>query len=66
MEAEIRFTPESLATPDVRADPYPAYRQLRPQSPFLYPYLPAGIAPGMDEPVADGPLTAAGCGRTAR
>jgi cytochrome P450 len=51
MEAEIRFTPESLSTPDVRADPYPAYRQLRPQSPFLYPYLPAGIAPGLDEPV---------------
>src|SRR5262249_54254033 len=27
------------------------YRQLRPQSPFLYPYLPAGIAPGLGEPV---------------
>ena len=51
METEIRFTPESLSTPDVRADPYPAYRQLRPQSPFLFPYLPAGIAPGLDEPV---------------
>jgi cytochrome P450 len=51
MEAEVRFTPESLATPDVRADPYPAYRQLRPQSPFVYPYIPAGLAPGMDEPV---------------
>jgi cytochrome P450 len=51
METEIRFTPESLSTPDVRADPYPAYRQLRPQSPFLFPYLPAGIAPGLNEPV---------------
>src|SRR5262249_14177062 len=51
MEAAILFTPESLATPDVRADPYPAYRQLRPRTPFLYPYLPAGLAPGMDEPV---------------
>jgi cytochrome P450 len=51
MDAEIRFTPESLATPDVRVDPYPAYRHLRPQSPFLYPYLPAGMAPGLDEPV---------------
>jgi cytochrome P450 len=51
MEAEVRFTPESLATPDVRADPYPAYRQLRPQSPFLYPCIPSGIAPGMDKPV---------------
>jgi cytochrome P450 len=51
MQEQIRFTPESLVTPDVRADPYPAYRQLRPQSPFLYPYLPAGLAPGQDDPV---------------
>jgi cytochrome P450 len=51
MDPEVRFTPESLATPDVRADPYPAYRKLRPHSPFLYPYLPAGMAPGLDEPV---------------
>src|SRR5262245_3560635 len=51
MEDETRFTPESLATPDVRADPYPAYRHLRPRTPFLYPYLPAGLAPGLDEPV---------------
>lgn len=51
METEIHFTPDSLVTPDVLADPYPAYDALRPRSPFRYPYLPAGIAPGMTEPV---------------
>ncbi len=51
MDTSILFTPDSLITPEVLADPYPAYRQLCPNSPLLYPYLPAGIAPHIDKPV---------------
>ncbi|MBI3300854.1 MAG: cytochrome P450 [Deltaproteobacteria bacterium] len=33
------------------ADPYPTYRQLRDQTPAEYVFLPAGIVPGLDEPL---------------
>ena len=51
MDTGIRYTPDSLVTPEVLAEPYEAFRQLRPQSPLLYPYLPAGIAPHITKPV---------------
>jgi cytochrome P450 len=51
MSSNPFYSPESLATRDVIAYPYPAYHQLRPISPVQYPHLPAGIAPGIDEPL---------------
>jgi len=33
------------------ANPYPAYLEMRPQSPMLMEFLPAGIVPGLDEPL---------------
>ena len=44
-------TPDYLATREVIADPYPAYRQLRDRSPFNYVFLPAGTVPGIDQPI---------------
>ena len=44
------ITPDYLSTREVIADPYPAYRQLRDQSPFNYLDLPAGTVPGVDQP----------------
>jgi hypothetical protein len=32
-------------------DPYPTYRQLRDQTPTEYVFLPAGLVPGIDEPM---------------
>ena len=36
MTAAVTFSPNDLLTPAVAADPYPAYRQLRDQSPVSY------------------------------
>jgi hypothetical protein len=48
---ETIITPDQLATPEVIADPYPAYRQLRDRSPFNYVVLPAGAVPGIEQPL---------------
>jgi cytochrome P450 len=45
------IAPDQLSTPEVIADPYPAYRQLREQSPVNYTFIPAGALPDLDEPV---------------
>jgi cytochrome P450 len=45
------ITPDYLSTREVVADPYPAYRQLRDQSPFNYLDLPAGTVPGIEGPL---------------
>jgi cytochrome P450 len=45
------FAPDQLSTREVVADPYPAYRQLRDQSPFNYLDLPAGTVPGIEGPI---------------
>lgn len=45
------FAPDQLSTPEVIADPYPAYRQLRDQSPVNYVFIPAGALPDLDEPI---------------
>jgi hypothetical protein len=50
METPI-FAPDQLTTPAVFVNPYPAYRQLRDQSPFNYLALPPGTIPGFDEPI---------------
>src|SRR6516225_11422064 len=49
MDAVI--TPDYLSTREVIADPYPAYRQLRDQSPFNYVDFPAGVVPGIEGPI---------------
>ena len=49
MEAVI--TPDQLSAQDLMADPYPVYRALRERSPFNYVDLPAGLIPGIDEPL---------------
>ena len=51
METTPRFTPDQLSTPAVIANPYPAYEQLRDQSPVNYVDLPPGTVLGLDEPV---------------
>ena len=45
------FAPDQLSTPEVIADPYPAYWQLRDQSPVNYVFIPAGALPDLDEPI---------------
>jgi cytochrome P450 len=51
METTPVFTPDQLMTSAVIADPYPAYRQLRDQSPFNFVAVPSGVVPGIDEPM---------------
>jgi hypothetical protein len=51
METPHIFTPHQLMTPAVFANPYPAYRQLRDQSPFNYLAVRPGTLPGLDEPI---------------
>ena len=45
------ITADQLSTPDVIANPYPYYRELREHSPVNYVFLPAGAVSGIDEPV---------------
>lgn len=33
------------------ADPYPTYQQMRDQTPMEMIFLPAGVVPGIDEPL---------------
>lgn len=40
-----------LATPEVIANPYPAYHEWRSQSPLHYRFLPAGAVMGFNEPI---------------
>ncbi len=42
---------DQLNSPAVIANPYPAYHQLREQSPLNYIFFPGGVAPGIDEPM---------------
>lgn len=51
METTPMFTPDQLMQPETIADPYPAYRQFRPQTPLNYVHVPGGIFPGVDEPL---------------
>jgi cytochrome P450 len=50
------ITPDQLSTPEVIADPFPAYRQLRDRSPVNYVFVPAGVVPGINEPLRSGAL----------
>lgn len=45
-QPEKPFCPDDLVTGAVVADPYPAYRALREQSPLRYLYIPDGSVPG--------------------
>ena len=45
------FEPEDLASPEIVADPFAAYGQLRDRGPFTYTHLPAGSVPGISEPM---------------
>ncbi len=47
---ETVFTADQLCTPEVIADPFPAYHQLRERSPFSY-VEPPGAIPGIVEPI---------------
>ncbi|NOS78931.1 MAG: cytochrome P450 [Nitrospira sp.] len=47
----LPITADQLSTPDVIANPYPWYHELREQSPLNYEFLPAGAVSGMNEPV---------------
>ena len=42
---------DQLSIPEVIANPYPYYRELREHSPVNYVFLPAGAVSGIDEPV---------------
>jgi cytochrome P450 len=48
---DTAITPDYISTREMIADPYPAYRQLRDQSPFNYIDLPAGVVPGIEGPI---------------
>lgn len=45
------ITADQLSTPDVIANPYPYYRELRRHTPLDYMFLPAGTVAGIDEPI---------------
>ena len=49
MQAAQSYVPDQLIMPDVVANPYPAYRQLREQSPLRYLFMPGGILPEINE-----------------
>ena len=45
------ITADQLSTPEVIANPYPYYHELREQSPVNYIFLQAGAVAGIDEPI---------------
>ena len=45
------ITADQLSTPDVIANPYPYYRELRRHTPLDYMFLPAGTVAGIDGPI---------------
>lgn len=47
----LQITADQLSTPDVIANPYPYYHELREQSPLNYEFLPAGAVSGISEPI---------------
>lgn len=47
----IEIAADQLSKPDVIANPYPCYRELREQSPLNYEFLPAGAVSGTNEPI---------------
>src|SRR5215470_9586819 len=56
MQNEVRkmnpkppFSANHLMSPDVLADPYPTYHELRERSPIQYDFLPAGASPVLKE-----------------
>ncbi|MGE0821465.1 MAG: cytochrome P450 [Candidatus Binatia bacterium] len=51
METTVTMTPDQLMQPEAIANPYPWYQRFRGQTPFRYMHVPAGIAPGVDEPI---------------
>jgi cytochrome P450 len=51
MNAMSAVNPDRLSSPDVIANPYPYYRELREHSPLNYVFLPAGAVAGVDEPI---------------
>ncbi len=46
----VTINPEELSTPEIIANPYPAYSQLRDQSPVFYPRIPANKTNAQREP----------------
>jgi cytochrome P450 len=44
------INPEDLSSPEVIADPYPAYKALRAASPVFYPRVPANKTNAQSEP----------------
>ena len=42
---------DRLSSPEVIANPYPYYRELRDHSPLNYIFLPAGTVAGIEEPI---------------
>lgn len=51
MNTTFAISADRLSSPDVIADPYPYYHEIREHSPLNYVFLPAGAVTGMDEPV---------------
>jgi len=49
MNPKPTFSANHLMSPDVLADPYPAYHELRERSPIQYDFLPAGASPVLKE-----------------
>jgi cytochrome P450 len=51
MSALSTINADRLSTPEVIANPYPYYRELREHSPLNYVFLPAGAVAGIQEPI---------------
>jgi hypothetical protein len=51
MESSRVYVPDDLGSPANLADPYPVYRALREASPVRFQRVPAGVVPGIDQPI---------------
>lgn len=51
MSTMFATSADRLSSPDVIADPYPSYHELRERSPLNYVFLPAGAVSGINEPI---------------
>jgi len=51
MDSSRAHVPDDLGSPETFADPYPVYRALRDGPPVRFKRIPAGAAPGVDQPI---------------
>src|SRR5262245_31414589 len=51
MERSRPYVPDDLGSTEILADPYPVYRAFRDGPPVRFQRIPAGVHPGVDQPI---------------